>query len=67
MKADEIELAGVGAELVNINLSHLCKYIQCLVTGRGFNTRVIVELRFYHARSLIGLGSESVLFNVRYF
>ena len=35
---------GVMAELCNINLTHLCKYIQCKVVGRGFYTRIIVRL-----------------------
>ena len=65
MDAKEIKLAGVRAELGNINLTHLCKYIQCKVVGRGFKTIVrLVDPRFYQIRSIIGLESESVLFSM---
>ena len=35
-EAEEIKLAGVRAELGNINITHLCKFTQCKVAGRGF-------------------------------
>ena len=34
-EAKEIKLGGVRAELGNINLTYLCKYIQRKVAGRG--------------------------------
>ena len=49
MEAEEIKLAGVRAELVNINLTNMYKSIQCKVAGGGFQKRIIVslvELRF---------------------
>ena len=55
------------AELGNILLTYLCKYIQCKVTGRECKTRIIdrlVELRLSKIRSIIGLESESVLFSM---
>ena len=64
---EEIKLAGVRAELGNILLTYLCKYIQCKVAGRGCKTRIIdrlVELRLCKIRSIIGLESESVLFSM---
>ena len=35
-EAEEIKLAGVRAELGNINITHLCKHIPRKVGGRGF-------------------------------
>ena len=59
MEAKQIKLAGVMAELGNINFTHLCKYIQCKVVGRGFKTIVrLVDPRFYQIRSIIGAESE---------
>ena len=67
VECEEIKLAGVRAELGNIILTYLCKYIQCKVAGRGCQTRIIVrlvELRFYQIRLIIGLESESVWFSM---
>ena len=64
MEAEEIKLAGVRAELGNILLTYLCKYIQYKVAGRGCKTRIIdrlVELWLCKIRSIIGLESESLL------
>ena len=44
MECEEIKLAGVRAELGNILLTYLCKYIQCKVTGRECKTRIIDRL-----------------------
>ena len=65
MEAEEIKLAGVRAELGNILLTYLCKYLQYKVAGRGCKTRIIdrlVELRLCKIRSIIGLESESIGF-----
>ena len=67
VECEEIKLAGVRAELGNILLTYLCKYIQYKVAGRGCKTRIIdrlVELRLCKIRSIIGLESESVLFSM---
>ena len=62
MECEEIKLAEVRAELGNILLTYLCKYIQYKVAGRGCKTRIIdrlVELRLCNIRSIIDLESES--------
>ena len=56
VECEEIKLAGVRAELGNILLTYLCKYIQCKVTGRECKTRIIVRL--------VESESESVLFSM---
>ena len=67
VEAEEIKLAWVRAELGNILLTYLCKYIQYKVAGRGCKTRIIdrlVEIWLCKIRSIIGLESESVLFSM---
>ena len=44
VETEEIKLAGVRAELGNINLTNMYKYIQCKVAGGGFQKRIIVSL-----------------------
>ena len=47
MEAEEIKLAGVRADLGNINLTHLCKYTPCKLDGEDFKQLLsAVDLRF---------------------
>ena len=56
VECEEIKLTGVRAELGNILLTYLCKYIQCKVTGKECKTRIIDRL--------VESESESVLFSM---
>ena len=58
VECEEIKLAGVRAELGNILVIYLCKYIQCKVFGRECKTRIIDRL--------VESESESVLFSMLY-
>ena len=50
----------VGAEIPILEITHLCKYIQCKVVGSVLlSLAQLVELQFYQKRSIIGLESES--------
>ena len=43
-----------------MEITHLCKYIQCKVAGSVLlSLAQVVELQFYQTRSIIGLESES--------
>ena len=62
MEAKEIKIARERAELGNILLTYLCKYIQYKVAGRIIDR--LVELRLCKIKSIIDLESESVLFSM---